>query len=58
MFLIGILLTVVGIAAAAAMNFMAEAPAVLSKMPGEMLGWVAVALLGVVLMFLGRRPGD
>lgn len=58
MFLVGILLTVVGLAAAAAMNFMAEAPAFLSKMPGEMLGWVGVAVVGAVLMFLGRRPGD
>lgn len=58
MFLIGILLTIVGLGAAAAMNLMAETPAILSKMPGEMLGWVGVALLGVVLMFLGRRPGD
>ena len=58
MFLAGVLLTVIGFGTALVMNLVEAAPEVLFKMPGGMLGWVGLGFAGVVLMVLGRRPGD
>ncbi|MBP8129114.1 MAG: hypothetical protein KA184_05990 [Candidatus Hydrogenedentes bacterium] len=58
MFILGIILILAGFGAAAVMMLMASPPEFLFMMPGEMLGWVGVGFLGVVFLFLGRRPSD
>lgn len=57
MTILGIILIVVGVVAAGLL-FTGMAPAFLQDLPVPFWVWLVVAVVGLVLVFLNRRPGD
>lgn len=57
MTIVGVILLILGVVAAGLL-FTGSAPMFLAQLPLPFWAWIVVAVIGVILLVLNRRPGD